>query len=263
MILVASMLVSPIMGPILAIVFGTRIKNKKLVKIGIYREMYSLLICIICGFIFGCLFVVKFNRLEFLIVEIVDNNNIMIFSRTRNVLAVTSLTWPSPEMASRTGWSCLVVGLAIAIPSGVGVAISVLGGNAGSMVGVAISASLLPPAVNTGLYWAMALISYGVDDTNAYKNDLTKDGEIVVDNEVGHNFYLFYMKFQIHFRHSSLSMQNMGIFLRNFFFVVPSVSPSPWSILSALSLLVSSYSSSKRYLLKVSPRGMLLSGRRT
>jgi len=163
-ILVASMLVSPIMGPILAIVFGTRIKNKKLVKIGIYREMYSLLICIICGFIFGCLFVVKFNR-------------------TRNVLAVTSLTWPSPEMASRTGWSCLVVGLAIAIPSGVGVAISVLGGNAGSMVGVAISASLLPPAVNTGLYWAMALISYGVDDTNAYKNDLTKDGEIVVDNE--------------------------------------------------------------------------------
>merc|ERR1719513_443271 len=120
-ILVASMLVSPIMGPILAIVFGTRIKNKKLVKIGIYREMYSLLICIICGFIFGCLFVVKFNR-------------------TRNVLAVTSLTWPSPEMASRTGWSCLVVGLAIAIPN-------------------------------------------GVDDAIAYKNDLTKDGEIVVDNE--------------------------------------------------------------------------------
>ena len=61
-ILVASMLVSPIMGPILAIVFGTCIKNKKLVKIGLYREMYSLLICIICGFIFGCVFVVKFNR---------------------------------------------------------------------------------------------------------------------------------------------------------------------------------------------------------
>ena len=61
-VLVASMLVSPIMGPILAIVFGTCIKNKKLVRIGLKREMYSLLICIICGFIFGCIFVVKFNR---------------------------------------------------------------------------------------------------------------------------------------------------------------------------------------------------------
>jgi len=155
-VLVASMLVSPIMGPILAIVFGTCIKNKKLVRIGLKREMYSLLICIICGFIFGCIFVVKFNR-------------------TRNVLAVSSPTWPSAEMASRTGWSCLVVGLAIAIPSGVGVAISVLGGNAGSMVGVAISASLLPPAVNAGLYWAMALISYGFDDTNAFRDEFVNN----------------------------------------------------------------------------------------
>ena len=140
MILVASMLVSPIMGPILSIVFGTCIRNTKLIKIGCRRELYSILICILCGFIFGVIFVVKFNR-------------------TQNLLAVTSANWPTTEMSSRTGWSCLVVGLAIAIPSGVGVAISVLGGNSGSMVGVAISASLLPPAVNTGLYWSMALFS--------------------------------------------------------------------------------------------------------
>ena len=31
-------------------------------------------------------------------------------------------------------------------------------------LGVAISASLLPPAVNTGLYWAMAMMSYGFED---------------------------------------------------------------------------------------------------
>lgn len=42
----------------------------------------------------------------------------------------------------------LWVGVLIAIPSGAGVALSVLGGNAGSLVGVAISASLLPPACN-------------------------------------------------------------------------------------------------------------------
>ena len=29
---------------------------------------------------------------------------------------------------------------------------------------MAISASLLPPAVNTGLYWAMAMMSYGFED---------------------------------------------------------------------------------------------------
>ena len=79
-----------------------------------------------------------------------------------------------------------MVGLAIAIPSGVGVAISVLGGNAGSMVGVAISASLLPPAVNTGLFWAMAMISYGFDDTNAFNSD--RDDIIKVANEVSFSF---------------------------------------------------------------------------
>ena len=42
----------------------------------------------------------------------------------------------------------LWVGLLIALPSGAGAALSVLGGNQGSLVGVAISASLLPPAVN-------------------------------------------------------------------------------------------------------------------
>ena len=49
-------------------------------------------------------------------------------------------------------------GIAIAIPSGLGVALGVLGNNTGSLVGVAISASLLPPAVNAGLNWAYAIV---------------------------------------------------------------------------------------------------------
>ena len=52
-----------------------------------------------------------------------------------------------------------MVGVFIAVPSGVGVALAVLGGNQAGGVGVAISASLLPPAVNTGLLFAMSLIS--------------------------------------------------------------------------------------------------------
>ncbi|XP_049798319.1 uncharacterized protein LOC126229618 isoform X4 [Schistocerca nitens] len=55
------------------------------------------------------------------------------------------------------------VGMVIALLSGAGVAISVLGDNIASLVGVAISASLLPPAVNAGLLWALTCIhsSYG------------------------------------------------------------------------------------------------------
>lgn len=43
----------------------------------------------------------------------------------------------------------LVVGILTALPSGAAVAIAILGENVGSLVGVAISASILPPAVNT------------------------------------------------------------------------------------------------------------------
>ena len=61
-------------------------------------------------------------------------------------------------MLSRGELRSLWVGVLIATPSGAGVALSVLGGNAGSLVGVAISASLLPPAVNCGLFWAMSIV---------------------------------------------------------------------------------------------------------
>ena len=97
--------------------------------------------------------------------------------------------WPTREMRSRGDlkyWChaalkgelrALWVGVLVAVPSGAGVALSVLGGNAGSLVdilencvnhhkthystcqvGVAISASLLPPAVNAGFFWALSLL---------------------------------------------------------------------------------------------------------
>lgn len=54
----------------------------------------------------------------------------------------------------------LIVGIMIALPSGAAVAIAVLGENFGSLVGVAISASLLPPSVNTGLGWSYSLVNF-------------------------------------------------------------------------------------------------------
>jgi len=52
-IIVASMLVSPLMGPIMATTFGIVMGDKKLINLGITSEIISLLICILVGFILG------------------------------------------------------------------------------------------------------------------------------------------------------------------------------------------------------------------
>ncbi|CAG9793964.1 unnamed protein product [Diatraea saccharalis] len=52
----------------------------------------------------------------------------------------------------------LWMGVLWALTSGTGVALALLQGSAGPLIGIAISASLLPPVVNCGLYWALACI---------------------------------------------------------------------------------------------------------
>ena len=48
-VLVASMLISPLMGPILAGVFGSVVIDSKLRNLGIFNELISLFICILIG----------------------------------------------------------------------------------------------------------------------------------------------------------------------------------------------------------------------
>ena len=72
---------------------------------------------------------------------------------------IITVPWPTDEMADRGTLVGFYTGIAIAIPSGFGVALSILGNNTSSLVGVAISASLLPPAVNAGIFLAMAILS--------------------------------------------------------------------------------------------------------
>ena len=114
-------------GPILAGTFGHVIKVYELRNLGVKSEIKGLLICVVIGFLFG------------LISGGIGLNGAVWGS---------SDSWPTIEMKSRGMLRSLWVGMLIALPSGAGVAIGILGGNAGSLVGVAISASLLPPAVN-------------------------------------------------------------------------------------------------------------------
>ncbi|CAF3929346.1 unnamed protein product [Adineta steineri] len=148
-ILVASMLISPLMGPILAIVFGLCIHDRSLWKAGLRSEFFGLFICVSCGFLIG------------LGTSVWETN------------WGSTTSFPTPEMKARGDLTRLSVGSMIALPSGAGVALSVLGGNAGSLVGVAISASLLPPAVNSGLLLGYSLLTAAIPNSFGRRSNET------------------------------------------------------------------------------------------
>lgn len=68
-------------------------------------------------------------------------------------------TWPTESMLSRGTAYSLIGGVFVAIPSGVGVAIAITGNISPALVGVAISAALLPPIVNSGMNFAYGIVS--------------------------------------------------------------------------------------------------------
>ena len=60
------------------------------------------------------------------------------------------------EMLGRSTLEDISWGLFVAIPSGVGVALAISSGGINALVGVAISAALLPPICNAGMLFAYA-----------------------------------------------------------------------------------------------------------
>jgi len=150
-VIVASMLVSPIMGPILAILFGCVISDKKLRNKGIRNGFVSLMLCILTGLLCGLLFIG---------IESIDKNETGIYI--------------TKQMAQRGATNDIALDILIAIASGAAAALSVLGENTSSMVGVAISASLLPPAVNAGYLFSVAIINNKELITRGIKNNFMR-----------------------------------------------------------------------------------------
>jgi uncharacterized hydrophobic protein (TIGR00271 family) len=133
--IIASMLVSPIMGPVVGLAYGTTICDWNMVKRSIRTECFSLMFCILVGAVIGA------------------------------VTGPTGLSddWPTSEMSTRGQLDTFLIALPVAFFSGLGVAVSLLDEQTNSLVGVAISASLLPPAVNAGILWvAYAFVKGGV-----------------------------------------------------------------------------------------------------
>lgn len=114
---------SPFQGPILAAVFGTVIKDRNLQMLGIRNETIAIGLVLLSGFFFG-----------------------LIISSTDEKWGLGEGV--TEEMLARCQPHSLKLGIAIALPSGAAVAVAILAENGGGLVGVAISASLLPPSVN-------------------------------------------------------------------------------------------------------------------
>jgi uncharacterized hydrophobic protein (TIGR00271 family) len=128
---VASMLISPLMGPLLAITFGLLTFDCRLLCKGVWAEVFGTILTVLVGALCGA------------------------------VLAPVSQEyhWPTSAMVERGNWKALYSGLIFAIASGIAVGSAVSSGGINSLVGVAISASLLPPIVNSGMCIAFAYVA--------------------------------------------------------------------------------------------------------
>ena len=136
---IASMLVSPLMGPVMGMAYGATILDLKLFYVAFVTELVSVLACILMGSVVGaCMIPFDFEE------------------------------WPTDEMISRTEMKNFYIGIPIAFASGLGVAVSVLDEQTSSLVGVAISASLLPPAINAGMIWTTYFF-FDEEDDNRHR----------------------------------------------------------------------------------------------
>jgi uncharacterized hydrophobic protein (TIGR00271 family) len=119
-VVIASMIISPLMGPILGLSFGIAISNGKIMRDSTIAQVFGILISICCGILLGGL----------TILFIKDSQ-------------ITS------EMSARYFPSYLDI--IIAVCAGIAVGFGITGTVQSNLVGAAIALSLMPPAVNVGL----------------------------------------------------------------------------------------------------------------
>jgi uncharacterized hydrophobic protein (TIGR00271 family) len=119
-ILIASMILSPFMGPILGFSFGITTKDKTIIKDGVIGEIYGTIISIGMGLLIG--FLARFSGFH-----------PELTTQMRNI------GFPS------------YFDIIISICAGIAVAFSITGTIRSALVGVAIAVALIVPSVNIGL----------------------------------------------------------------------------------------------------------------
>jgi len=119
-ILIASMILSPFMGPVLGVSFGLATFDKNIIKNGVIGQITAVFISIGLGTLLGFIAIISDFHTE--ITEI-----------------MSGLTFPN------------YFDIIISICAGIAVAFSITGAIKNALVGVAIAIALIVPAVNVGL----------------------------------------------------------------------------------------------------------------
>jgi uncharacterized hydrophobic protein (TIGR00341 family) len=144
-IIVASMLLSPLMGPMLGVALGHVVGDNSLFIKGTKNELIALAFSFAVGGVMALLMPILDPGL---LARVVAGTG----EFASNTTILTEIT--------RRGNMFSGLDIGIAIFSGAAVAISVTRGDMSSLVGVAISAALMPPAVNVGMMIILG-IAYG------------------------------------------------------------------------------------------------------
>ncbi|KAF5403641.1 hypothetical protein PHET_02765, partial [Paragonimus heterotremus] len=131
----ASMLLSPLMDPILCILFGLTLREKHMLRKGVRNTAISLLLCVCMGLTFG-----------------------YVAHSVSNFEQVTP--YPTSEMKQRGQAKSLLASMLVAGFSGISVAFATLSKRLAALIGNAISLSLLPPAVNSGQLLLLSMLAY-------------------------------------------------------------------------------------------------------
>ncbi|MHA1916868.1 MAG: TIGR00341 family protein [Candidatus Ranarchaeia archaeon] len=130
-LIIASMILSPLLGPILAISFGSITKDKKIIINGLKGQFIGVILGFLSGIIMG--FALHLVNPTF---------------QVTNEMAVRAFP---------TGLDLL-----IALCAGIGVGFSVTGSIQSALVGVAIAVALLPPLTNSGLAFSLQFFDLGI-----------------------------------------------------------------------------------------------------
>ncbi|MBK5113047.1 MAG: TIGR00341 family protein [Candidatus Heimdallarchaeota archaeon] len=136
--LIASMIIAPLMGPLVALAFGAVTSNQKILREGVLTASVGILITVVIGILVGAFY--RFT---------LDEPSAFIIARGE------------PN----------IVNLVIAIASGLAAGICFVSGTSLALVGVAAAAALMPVSVNTGIAlvlaeWQIALGSLVLFITN-------------------------------------------------------------------------------------------------
>ncbi|MBN2231012.1 MAG: TIGR00341 family protein [Candidatus Thorarchaeota archaeon] len=137
-VIVASMLLSPLMGPMLGVALGYVVRDNALFVKGTRNELIGIALSLSVGAILGLVLLFFLPSIDGVIQAEVEGGIIT-------------------EITRRNGFAALDIG--VAIFSGAAVAVSVTRGDMSSLVGVAISAALMPPAVNAAMMAVLGLIT--------------------------------------------------------------------------------------------------------